>query len=100
WLESRKGAPDLAVIGVDPHLAGLLRSSCPGIEIALPVTAARDAVLAAAERSLRAVVRDSVTAGSNFRERTDLLARSDDDLDADERDEISMWSAPAVVVRR
>lgn len=98
WLSTRRGGPDIAVVGLDPRLARTLKEACHGVELALPVSVSREAMLAAAESGLRSIARKDV--GRNFRERTELLDRPDAELSDDERDEISLWSRPAAALRR
>src|SRR5690606_10684036 len=100
WIGSREGVPDLAVIGVDPQLARSLREACPEVDIAIPISESRAAIVAAAERTMKSLARDERDAGRNFRERPELLTRPDEELTADERDELSLWSRSSVALRR
>lgn len=100
WLSSIPGAPTLAVIDLDPRMAGALEDLFPTIEIAVSPASASEAILAAADASLKAMVRRNADKGRNFRENGALLGIADNALNADQLDDLGCWEDAPKALRR
>lgn len=100
WLSNIPGAPTLAVIDFDPRMASVLEDLFPSIEIAVSPASASEAILVAADASLKAMVRRNADRGRNFREDASLLGIADDALTPDQIGDLRCWEDAPKALRR
>lgn len=86
------GSPSLIAIDIDAALASVISSKWPQANLTVPPSAAARAIGAASLMTFREMVREGVAKGRNFRERSVLLRKRDEDLTPGEKDELEMWS--------
>lgn len=92
YAKDLDGAPTFVAIDIEAGIAATVASIWPQAIVVVPPAAAIRAVESAALTTFRALVREGVAKGRNFREQPRLLRVRDEELTSVDRDEISMWS--------